>query len=131
MVMKMKIYVFVPLLMLPAIAHSDAVESLLDKYRQQGVEAFSAIKGEVRWNQANTDNSDRSCSDCHGSNLAQMGKHAKTGKRIEPMAPSVNSERLTDSAKIEKWFRRNCKWTLGRACTPQEMGDFLVFLQQQ
>ncbi len=129
--LKLNIYFFIPLLLLPAIAHSDAVESLLDKYRQQGALEFSAIKGEVRWNQANSDNSGRSCSDCHGSNLGQDGKHAKTGKRIEPMAPSVNPQRLTDTAKIEKWFRRNCKWTLGRACTAQEMGDYLVYLRQQ
>jgi hypothetical protein len=55
----------------------------------------------------------------------------KTGKRIEPMAVSVNPQRLGDMAKIEKWFRRNCKWTLGRACTAQEKGDLLSFLRQQ
>ncbi|HCS12500.1 MAG TPA: hypothetical protein DIW28_01710, partial [Zetaproteobacteria bacterium] len=44
-------------------------------------------------------------------------------KRIEPMAPSVNPERLTDPAKIEKWFGRNCEWTIGRDCTAQEKAD--------
>jgi hypothetical protein len=122
------------LLSLPAVAHAGAVETLLDKYRQQGVVEFSAIKGQTLWGFANQqvgDRGQRSCSDCHGTDLSQTGKHAKTGKRIEPMAPSVNSERLTDMAKIEKWFKRNCKWTLGRACSSQEKGDFLVFLRQQ
>ena len=47
------------------------------------------------------------------------------------MAPSVNPKRLTDRSKIEKWFKRNCKWTLGRECTPQEKGDILTFLLAQ
>jgi hypothetical protein len=47
------------------------------------------------------------------------------------MAPSVNSERLTDPKFIEKWFRRNCIQTLGRECTPQEKGDVLTYLRAQ
>jgi hypothetical protein len=128
--MKKRVY-FVLLLILPTVAYSGAVETLLDRYRQQGAKQFSSIEGESRWTQINTENKRRSCSDCHGLDLNHVGKHAKTGKRIEPLAPSANPERLTDMAKIEKWFERNCKWTLGRACTPQEKGDFLVFLQQQ
>lgn len=122
------------LLTIPAMAHSGAIETLLDQYRQEGAAQFSATQGQSRWEQVRQTDAgggQRSCNDCHGTDLRQVGKHAKTGKRIEPMARSVNPERLTDTAKIEKWFRRNCKWTLGRACTPQEKGDFLVFLQQQ
>lgn len=44
------------------------------------------------------------------------------------MATSVNPQRLTDSAKIEKWFARNCKFTLGRECSAQEKGNMLVWL---
>ncbi|MGD8910966.1 MAG: DUF1924 domain-containing protein [Chromatiales bacterium] len=128
--LKKKHYV-VLLLLWPIAAYSGSVETLLDTYRQQGAKQFSAGTGESLWTQVNTENKRRSCSDCHGSDLSQVGKHAKTGKRIEPMAPSANPQRLTDMAKIEKWFKRNCKWTLGRACTPQEKGDFLIFLQQQ
>jgi hypothetical protein len=47
------------------------------------------------------------------------------------MAPSANPERLADKAKIEKWLARNCKWTLGRACTPQEKGDVLVMIRSK
>ncbi|MEJ2694026.1 MAG: DUF1924 domain-containing protein [Candidatus Thiodiazotropha sp.] len=122
------------LLTLPAVAYADAIETLLDQYRQEGAAQFSAVQGQTRWEMvrpAKADYGKRSCNDCHGADLRQVGKHAKTGKRIEPMARSVNPERLTDMAKIEKWFRRNCKWTLGRVCTPQEKGDFLVFLRQQ
>jgi len=50
---------------------------------------------------------------------------------IDPMALSVNPERYTDPDKIEKWFLRNCKWTLGRECTAQEKGDVLTYLGSQ
>jgi hypothetical protein len=47
------------------------------------------------------------------------------------MALSVNPARLTDAKTVEKWFRRNCRWTLGRECTPQEKGDFIQFITSQ
>lgn len=121
-------------LMLPITAQAGPVESLLEKYRQTGISDFSPSEGENRWRQIykNIKNGkQRSCSDCHSDNLTQAGKHAKTGKKIEPIAPSINPQRLTDEKKIEKWLKRNCMWTLGRACTPQEKGDYLVYLQQQ
>ena len=124
----------VALLSLPLLAHADAVDTLLEQYRQQGAGDFSSDQGEMSWKQSNQNTKSgkkRSCTDCHTSDLSMPGKHAKTGKKIDPMAPSANSKRLTDSKKIEKWFKRNCHWTLGRACTPQERGDFLVYLRQQ
>ncbi len=39
------------------------------------------------------------------------------------MAPAVNPMRFTRSAKVEKWFKRNCNDVLGRACTAQERAD--------
>ncbi len=44
------------------------------------------------------------------------------------MAPAANPERLTDTAKMEKWFKRNCGDVLGRACTPSEKGDVIAYL---
>ncbi|MCG6941703.1 MAG: DUF1924 domain-containing protein [Thiohalocapsa sp.] len=73
----------------------------------------------------------RSCATCHTDDLTQPGRHAKTGKPIEPMAPSVNPERLSDQAKVEKWLRRNCRWTLGRECTAAEKADFLTYIKSQ
>ena len=32
------------------------------------------------------------------------------------------------TAKVEKWFARNCNDVLGRACTPVEKGDVLAWL---
>jgi hypothetical protein len=73
----------------------------------------------------------RSCASCHTEDLRSPGKHIRTNKPIEPLAPSVNRERLTDAKKIEKWFTRNCKWTFGRECTPQEKSDFLSYILTQ
>ena len=84
--------------------------------------------GKALWNR---DFNGKSCTTCHGSNVKKVGQHAKTKKAIDPLAPSVNLERLTEDHKINKWFLRNCKWTLGRECTPAEKGDILLWLSNQ
>ncbi|WP_298835182.1 DUF1924 domain-containing protein [uncultured Piscinibacter sp.] len=71
---------------------------------------------------------DWSCSSCHGATPTGTGKHASTGKLIQPLAPAANAERFTDVAKTEKWFRRNCNDVLGRECTPGEKADVLAWL---
>ncbi|PVV08314.1 MAG: hypothetical protein B6D77_12165 [gamma proteobacterium symbiont of Ctena orbiculata] len=112
---------------------ANSVESMLESYQAEGAGPFSAEQGREAWQRLVIDEKSgkpRSCSDCHGDNLGNPGQHIKTGKRIEPMAPSVNAKRLTDPKQIKKWFKRNCKWTWGRVCTPQERGDLLLFLQR-
>ncbi len=94
--------------------------------------AGNAAAGAHAWtaeHPAAEDPSPRSCSTCHTADLTKPGKLASTGKPIEPMAVSVNPTRLTDPAKVEKWFRRNCHWTLGRACTEEEKADFLAYIK--
>lgn len=120
-------------LLTPFAASADTVADMLKGYEQQGASNFSADGMEETWNRKmmSADGDVRSCATCHGSDLTRPGKHARTGKVIEPMAKSVNAERYTDQAKIEKWFLRNCKWTLGRECTAQEKGNFLLFLQSK
>jgi mono/diheme cytochrome c family protein len=71
---------------------------------------------------------DWSCSSCHGAQPTQQGRHASTGKSIAPLAPAFNTERFTDPAKSEKWFRRNCNDVLGRECSPAEKADVLSWL---
>jgi hypothetical protein len=71
---------------------------------------------------------DWSCSSCHTDNPASMGKHVVTQKAIKPMAPAANSERFTNTAKVKKWFKRNCKDVVNRECTAQEKGDVLTYL---
>ena len=69
-----------------------------------------------------------SCASCHGTPPSQAGKHAATGKQIGPLAPGFNAERFTDPAKVEKWFRRNCKDVAGRECTAGEKADVMAWL---
>lgn len=69
-----------------------------------------------------------SCSSCHTDSPVQPGRHARTGKSIAPLAPAADPSRFGDSAKVEKWFRRNCKDVLNRACTAAEKGDVLAWL---
>lgn len=71
---------------------------------------------------------DWSCSTCHTSDPRGSGRHAVTGKAIQPLAPSANARRFTDTAKTEKWFRRNCRDVLERECSAQEKGDLLTWL---
>ncbi len=93
---------------------------------------FSAKHGKQLWNRINIakDGKERRCTTCHGNDLSKPGKHAKTGKKIKPLAPSVNAERFTKLKKVKKWFKRNCKWTFGHECTTQEKGDLLMYLSQ-
>lgn len=119
------------LLSITAVQASSAVDTLLADYRQQGVTDFNAEAGRQLWNREfqTKAGKPRSCATCHSGDPRRVGKHAKTGKAIEPMAPSVNPKRLSDEKDIRKWFSRNCKWTLGRECTAQEQGDVLLYLQ--
>ncbi len=72
---------------------------------------------------------DWSCATCHTADPRNAGRHTVTGKPIEAMAPAANPRRLTDPAKVEKWFKRNCKDVFARECTAQEKGDVITYLR--
>lgn len=91
-----------------------------------GFQGFSAARGESFFKAKH--GKDVSCVSCHTDNPAAQGKHATTGKPVQPLAPSANAERFSDPAKVEKWFKRNCNDVLGRVCTAQEKGDVLAYL---
>jgi hypothetical protein len=91
-----------------------------------GFQGFSAARGENFFRAKH--GNEWSCSSCHTENPAVPGKHAKTGKVIEPLAPSANAERFSNPKKVEKWFKRNCNDVLDRVCTAQEKGDVLTYL---
>jgi hypothetical protein len=115
-------------------ARAGPVDQLLDQYAAQSHSAFTAAQGKALWTKTYTNNKQskpRSCSTCHTENLTAVGKHAKTGKPIDPMAPSVNAKRLTDIKTINKWLLRNCKWTMGRECTAEEKGRLLTYIKSQ
>lgn len=69
-----------------------------------------------------------SCASCHGAPPTRAGRHAGTGKPIEALAPAVNPSTFTDTAKVDKWFRRNCKDVLQRECTAAEKADVMAYL---
>lgn len=114
-------------------ANSETVDNLLQDYATQGVISTDEIQGEQLWQKTfkhDGEFPDRSCTSCHTKDLTADGKHVKTGKVILPMAPSSNAERFTDSKKVEKWFKRNCLWTMDRECTAQEKANFLVYINK-
>ena len=69
-----------------------------------------------------------SCSSCHGMPPTAAGKHASTGKAIGALAPAYNPKVFTDSAKVDKWFRRNCNDVARRECSAAEKADVLAWL---
>jgi hypothetical protein len=87
---------------------------------------FSAARGAAWF--SGRHGTDWSCATCHTANPLARGRHATTGRSIAPLAPAANPERLTDTAKIEKWFGRNCNDVLNRACTAAEKGDVIAYL---
>ena len=115
----------------PVLAQPGASAALLDTYRaaamkeESGFRDFSAQRGEKFFL---AKHGDMSCATCHSDSPKAGGKHAKTGKAIEPLAPVANAQRLSDPAKVEKWFKRNCNDVLQRACSAREKGDFVAWL---
>lgn len=119
------------LILIIPVSQADTADSILGKYKNEasqvsGFQGFSAAHGEAFFKTKH--GHDWSCSTCHTEDPTNPGKHEKTGKVIKPMAPSVNPERFSDLAKVEKWFKRNCNDVLDRACTAQEKGDVMSYL---
>ncbi len=131
-----KIIVSIPALiaavLLSTPAHALTPEEVLADFKNEAkqespaFQEFSATRGEQFFKQKH--GQEWSCSSCHTNNPAATGKHAKTDKPIEPLAPAANPERFTNNKKIAKWFKRNCNDVLDRVCTSQEKGDVLTYL---
>ncbi len=125
--------IFAATISVPVVMASPATDSLLAKYKSEGVSKIDASKAKSDWTKETKgeDGEMISCSSCHGTDFSKAGKHRKTHKVIDPLSTRVNTERFTDEKKIEKWFKRNCNDTWGRECTAQEKADFLTFLLAQ
>lgn len=124
------------LLGLPQRAHaapSVAAELLRDyeagaREANPGFRGFSAAEGRRIYFSEHVEGGQKvSCAACHTSDPRQRGR-TPAGKVVEPLAPAVNPDRLTDRADVEKWFARNCKQVMGRECTAEEKGHFLAFI---
>jgi cytochrome c peroxidase len=117
-----------------APGHAQTAADMLAAFEREARQArtpfdgFSAQRGEQFFR--STHGGDWTCATCHTESPLRVGKHARTGKAIQPLAPAANRARFADAAKVEKWFKRNCNDVLSRACTAQEKGDVLAWLLQ-
>ena len=128
----MRLFVFLILTIFTTAVWANAnIDKAIKHYNPGGDLRADTKRGEKKWHETRiVDGKERNCTKCHGKDLTKSGKHIKTGKTIDPLAASVNNERFTEQKKIEKWFRRNCKWTFERECTAQEKIDFLEYLRR-
>lgn len=112
---------------LPVLAATP--KEMLNTYQLQAGASGSAARGEKLFlaKRTHSNGESVSCTSCHTDNPKAIGK-TRANKLIEPIAPVANKARLTDSEKVEKWFKRNCKDVLERACTDQEKADFIAFM---
>ena len=102
------------------------------KKQDSGFKGFDSERGkklffEVRPNEKS---GPISCATCHTSDLKKSGK-TLVGKAIDPLAPSVNKNRLSNVKEVEKWLTRNFKQVFGREGTAREKGDVLQFINAQ
>ena len=126
----MKPWFLIPLLMAaPTMAQDTSPDKLIAQYAAEAGATASPDRGKALFlaNHAGGKPDTPSCTTCHTQDPRRMGQ-ARTGKAIEPMAPSTNPARFTDNATVEKWFGRNCDTVLGRPCTAGEKADIIAWL---
>ena len=118
------------------VAYAETPVSLIAGYTSEAARATpgfapSAERGQSlftrKWGVSQTM---PSCATCHSDQPTAEGKHVVTSKRIAPLSPAVNPERFASSAKVEKWFRRNCQEVVGRECSAAEKADFIQFVSK-
>lgn len=132
----MKTLSAIALLLASLASHAETPQQIRQIYvneaiSQQAGFTPSAKRGEAFYRQRFAINDKMpACTSCHTDSPLNAGQHAVTGKTIRPLAVAANAERLSDPAKVEKWFGRNCKEVVGRACTPAEKADFMTYLSE-
>ncbi len=112
-------------------AHAATPDDLLRGYARQArtdVAGYAGPSADAGRRFFTTKHSDWSCASCHTTHPARPGRHTVTGKPIAPLAPAANVRRFRDPANADKWFKRNCNDTLGRACSAAEKADVLAWL---
>lgn len=97
----------------------------LARWQQQAQAVANAARGQAIWTRQQ---GEWSCASCHGEPPVRDSRHASTHKPIAALAPAHNPQRLTERAKVDKWFRRNCKDVFSRECSAQEKADVLAYL---
>jgi len=124
------------LLLYSMLGHAETPQQIGQAYAreaaaQQAGFTASARRGEAFFHQRfGSSEKMPACASCHTDTPLKAGEHVVTGKSIRPLAVAANNERFSDPAKVEKWFGRNCKEVVGRACTPAEKADFVAYLSE-
>jgi hypothetical protein len=98
----------------------------LERFSTQAGAAGQAERGRVFFTSRH--GGEWACASCHGNPPTGAGKHAATGKAIAPLAPGFNPQAFTDTARVDKWLRRNCKDVTQRECAAAEKADVLAYL---
>ena len=109
-----------------ASAQVTSPQAQLQRWQELAGQTAQAVRGQAFFTQRH--GGEWSCASCHGQAPTAASRHASTGKSIAPLAPAFHAERFTDSAKVDKWFKRNCKDVLSRECTALEKADVLAYL---
>ena len=109
-----------------ALAADTSAAAQLQRWSAESGAPGQADKGKVFFSTQH--GTEWSCASCHNAPPTTDGKHASTGKAIAPLAPGFNAKAFTEAAKVDKWFRRNCKDVLARECTATEKADVLAYL---
>jgi hypothetical protein len=117
---------FTAFLWVPAHAADTTIAQQLAQWSSQAGAPGNGARGQTFFSSKH--GGEWSCSSCHGTPPTSTGKHASTGKAIDPLAPAFNPKAFTDAARVEKWFRRNCKDVLSRECSAAEKADVLAYL---
>jgi hypothetical protein len=109
----------------PALAETP--RDFLTRFEKEAGSAASAERG-ARFFTARH-GGEWSCASCHTERPTQPGRHARTDKADHPAGAGGQRRTLHRcTAKVDKWFRRNCNDTLNRVCSPQEKADVMAWL---
>ena len=119
------------LLSLNAHANEEILKKFEDLMKKENpsFKSFDQVAGEkfFRFERINSEGNKVSCMTCHTADPKAEGK-TRANKIIDPLAPVANKDRFTDMAKVEKWFKRNCKDVYERECTLIEKGNFIKYM---
>lgn len=113
------------LLAAPAQAADTSAQQQLQRFQAQSGPG-QAARGQQLFNSKH--GGEWSCASCHNTPPVTAGRHASTGKTIAPLAPAVQADRFTETAKVDKWFKRNCNDVFKRVCSAQEKADVMAYL---
>jgi mono/diheme cytochrome c family protein len=124
----MKLTFLLSAMLFSTLAQAGTPAQELDRLVREAGSPASVARGEQLFRTRHSSGEAESCTSCHTSDARKPGSHFRTRKEIAALAPSANAERFTDTAKVEKWFKRNCKEVLGRLCSAQEKADFTAYM---